>query len=104
MCAMVAWAILKEARTRAGLTQRELATRAGKSQSEIARIERGRQEPSLRTLQRLVRAAGYDLRIQLRPHDDHDEVLIDAMLALTPEERLASLEEQLEFFAEVGSP
>lgn len=97
---MPAWAILREARHRAGLTQRDLAVRAGKSQSEIAKIERARRDPTVTTLERLVRAAGFDLRIRLVPHDEHDEELIRAMLALTPEERLASLEEQLELFAE----
>lgn len=95
-----AWAILREARERAGLTQRELAARADKAQSEIAKIERGRRDPTVSTLERLVRAAGFDLRIHLVLHDDHDEQLMRAMLELTPEERLASLEEQLELFAE----
>jgi transcriptional regulator with XRE-family HTH domain len=101
MPAMPAWAIVREARERAGLSQRDLARHAGKAQSEIAKIERGRREPTFATIERLVRAAGFDLRIQLVPHDDHDERLIEAMLALSPEERLASLEEQLAFFAEV---
>lgn len=96
---MVAWALVKEIRARSGLTQRQLAQRAGKAQSEIARIERGRQDPSLTTLQRLARAAGFDLRILLRPHDDHDEVLLDAMLDLTVDERLERLEESSEAFA-----
>lgn len=96
---MAAWAIVREARARAGLSQRELARRAGKAQSEIARIEAGRQDPGLATLERLVRAAGYDLRIALTDRDDHDAQLIEAMLALSPAERLRSLEEQSEFFA-----
>jgi transcriptional regulator with XRE-family HTH domain len=96
---VVAWALVKQMRERAGLTQRQLAERAGKAQSEIARIERGRQDPSLTTLQRLARAAGFDLRIQLRPHDDHDEVLIDAMLDLSVDERLQQLEDWSEAFA-----
>ncbi|MGH3023900.1 MAG: helix-turn-helix transcriptional regulator [Gaiellaceae bacterium] len=95
---MIAWAILQEARRRAGLTQDGLATAAGKPQSTIAKIERGRRDPTLTTLQELVRAAGFDLRIQLVPRDDHDEQLIGAMLALTPPERLALLEEQAESF------
>lgn len=90
---MTAWAIVREARARAGLTQRELARRAGKAQSEIARIENGRQDPSLSTLEGLVRAAGFDLDLRLAPHDDHDERLIELMLSLTPEERLRRLEE-----------
>jgi len=100
---MVAWALLKQIRARAGLTQRELAERAGKAQSEIARIERGRQDPSLTTLQRLARAGGFDLRIQLAPHDDHDEALIRSMLLLTSEERLDALTEESAFFASAGT-
>jgi transcriptional regulator with XRE-family HTH domain len=96
---MAAWALLREARARANLTQRALAARAATAQSEIARIETGRQEPSYATLERLVRAAGFDLKVELVPHDTHDELLIDAMLALPLEERLDSLEEQGEFFA-----
>lgn len=97
---MSAWAIVREARERADLTQRQLAERAGKAQSEIAKIERGRRNPTFSTLERLVRAAGFDLRIQLVPHDDHDAELIRAMRELSPDERLASLEEQLEFLSE----
>jgi transcriptional regulator with XRE-family HTH domain len=100
---VVAWALLKQIRARAGLTQRQLAERAGKAQSEIARIERGRQDPTLTTLQRFARAGGFDLRIQLAPHDDHDEVLIRSMLSLTPEERLDSLTEESAFFASAGT-
>jgi transcriptional regulator with XRE-family HTH domain len=94
-----AWAIVREARARAGLTQRELARRARKTQSEIARIETGRQEPTFPTLERLVRAAGFDLKLQLVPHDEHDERLIRSMLSLTPDERLRTLEEQSALFA-----
>jgi transcriptional regulator with XRE-family HTH domain len=91
---MIAWAVLQEARRRADLTQDELAVAASKPQSSIAKIERGRRDPTLTTLQELVRAAGFDLRIQLVPRDDHDDQLIDAMLALDPSERLALIEEQ----------
>jgi transcriptional regulator with XRE-family HTH domain len=94
-----AWAILREARVRAGLTQRELARRARKAQSEIARLEAGRQEPTLATLERLVRAAGFDLKVQLAPHDEHDERLIRWMLSLSPDERLRTLEEHSALFA-----
>jgi len=96
---VIAWALVREIRARAGLTQRELAGRAGKSQSEIGRIERGRQDPSLTTLQRLARAGGFDLRLRLAPHDEHDEVLIDAMLDLSVDERLERLEDSSEAFA-----
>lgn len=98
---MSAWALLREARARANLSQRDLAARAHTAQSEIARIENGRQEPSYARLEGLVRAAGFDLKVELVPHDDHDEQLIGAMLELSVEERLDSLEEQSEFFASV---
>ena len=90
---MLAWALVQEARRRAGLTQRELAERAGTSQAAIARIERGRQEPSLETLQKILRAAGLELRIELAPVDDHDAQLIEQTLAMTPEQRLRAIEE-----------
>jgi uncharacterized protein len=99
---MIAWAILQEARRRANLTQEDLAESAGRPQSTIAKIERGRRDPTLTTLQELVRAAGFDLRLVLVPRDEHDRQLIDAMLALSPQERLARLEEQAEAFADVA--
>ena len=90
---MLAWALVQEARRRAGLTQRELAERAGTSQAAIARIERGRQEPSLETLQKILRATGLELRVELAPIDDHDAQLIEQALAMTPEQRLRAIEE-----------
>ena len=98
---MSAWALLREARAQAQLSQRALAERAQIAQSEIARLESGRQEPSFARLEQLMHAAGYDLKVELVPHDDHDEQLIRQMLALPVEERLDSLEEQSEFFASV---
>ena len=94
-----AWALLREARAQSKLSQRALAARAGVAQSEIARVESGRQEPSFDRLQQLVRKAGLDLRVELVPHDDHDEQLIRQMLSLSVAERLDSLEEQSDFFA-----
>ncbi len=44
------------ARTRAGLTQCELAVRMGTSQSVIARLESGAQLPSVKTLLRFAKA------------------------------------------------
>ncbi|MEX2646384.1 MAG: helix-turn-helix domain-containing protein [Gaiellaceae bacterium] len=98
---MAAWAILREARARAGLSQRALAQRAGVAQSEIARVEAGRQEPAYRTLERLVRAAGFDLRVQLAPHDHHDEQLIEDMLDRPVEDRIDSLRRHVAFAASI---
>jgi ribosome-binding protein aMBF1 (putative translation factor) len=56
-----------EARSRAGLTQEELAARMETSQSAIARLESGRMLPSGRTLKRFARATGTRLRISFEP-------------------------------------
>lgn len=45
-------------RTRAGLTQTELARRLGTTQSSVARIESGGSLPTLDMLARLARATG----------------------------------------------
>jgi transcriptional regulator with XRE-family HTH domain len=95
---MSSWALLREARSRSGLTQRALADRSGVAQSEIARIESGKQEPGFERLRHLVRSAGFDLRVDLVPRRDHDAELIREMLRASPGERLDSLEEQSEFF------
>jgi predicted nucleotidyltransferase/DNA-binding XRE family transcriptional regulator len=61
--------LLRDARERAGLTQRELADRAGVAQSVISMYESGRRQPSLPTLMALLRGAGFelDLRLNARP-------------------------------------
>jgi transcriptional regulator with XRE-family HTH domain len=51
-------ATLRDARSRAGLTQTELAHRAGTSQATISAYEHGRKVPSVETLARLLSAAG----------------------------------------------
>jgi predicted nucleotidyltransferase/DNA-binding XRE family transcriptional regulator len=59
--------IVGEIRRLSGLTQSELALRAGTSQAAVARYESGVSNPSTATLQRLTRAAGFEVRIQLVP-------------------------------------
>ena len=51
------------ARTRAGLTQEQLARRMKTTQSTVARLESGRAVPSGRTLQRIAEATGSRLKI-----------------------------------------
>jgi predicted nucleotidyltransferase len=50
-------------RRRAGLTQAELAHGAGTSQAAVARYEAGIVSPSMNTFERLVRAAGAEMKI-----------------------------------------
>jgi DNA-binding XRE family transcriptional regulator len=56
---------LVRARTKANLTQAELARRIGTTQSAIARLEGGRVSPSLATLRRYADATGAKLQISL---------------------------------------
>jgi len=84
--------LVRRARSRAGLTQRQLARRARTAQSVVARIERGLTSPSWTTLTRLVAAAGFALRADLElrraaarslPLDD-----VARILRLSPAQRL----------------
>lgn len=59
--------VLRLAREAAGVSQRELAARAGTSGATVAAYESGRKEPRLSTLERLVEAAGQDLRVRVEP-------------------------------------
>jgi DNA-binding XRE family transcriptional regulator len=55
------------ARSRAGLTQDEIAERMETSQSAVARLEGGRSNASLRTLRRYAAATGSKLHISFQP-------------------------------------
>ncbi len=61
-----AGALLREARSRAGLTQTELARRAGVTQSVISAYESGRRQPALSTLAVLIDATGLELSLKVR--------------------------------------
>ena len=71
----VAAGLIRLARSKAGLTQAELAEHAGVSQQTVSAYETGRMDPTLTSLERLIAAAGLEMRIQLEPYDDHDNSL-----------------------------
>jgi transcriptional regulator with XRE-family HTH domain len=58
--------VLKVARTRAGLSQQELAQRSQTSRTAVSAYEHGRKSPSLETLERLLTAAGFELDVHPR--------------------------------------
>lgn len=89
--------VIRAARHRAGITQKELARRLGTTQSVVARWESGRVSPTVETLSRVVRACGLDLVISLRPADDHDLGLALESQRLTPEQRLDQLTATVRF-------
>ncbi len=95
-------AILLQARTRAGLSQRALARRAGTAQSVIARIERGQSSPTWETMERLVTAAGVELRPQLEVPvvvGSHMLAEVPRILRMTPEQRFEEVKNLSEFLA-----
>ncbi len=55
------------ARTKAGLTQGDVAARMGTTQSVVARIESGRGKPSMRTVQRFASAVSAGAVFRIKP-------------------------------------
>jgi len=58
---------LRWGRERSGLSLRQLAARAHTSHSTLAAYEAGRVAPTVDTLDRVARSAGFDLTIELTP-------------------------------------
>lgn len=83
--------LIREARKRAGLSQRELAERLGTTQAVIARWELGRTSPPFDRVVDAIRACGFDLSVRItRPDLDH-ALLVEENLRLTPLGRLERL-------------
>lgn len=83
--------LLRTARARAGLSQRDLADRARTSQSVVARIELGQTSPTWDTLARLLRAADLELEPRLLPRPvlgSHMLADVARIRALSPLDRL----------------
>ena len=80
--------MVRYARRRAGLTQRELSAKAGIPQETIARIERGRVDPRVGTLDRLLEACEFGLEVMPRLGIGIDRTGIRQRLKLTPGARL----------------
>ncbi len=56
---------LIKARAESGMTQNELSSASGINQADISKLERGIGNPSLKTLDRLARAMGKTLKIDM---------------------------------------
>jgi transcriptional regulator with XRE-family HTH domain len=96
--------MLRDARTKAGLSQRELARRANTAQSVVARIEGGQTSPSWDTLNGLLAAAGFGVETRLaEPAVEVGQALDDTprILALSPEDRLHELRNADRFLASI---
>jgi transcriptional regulator with XRE-family HTH domain len=79
--------LLRLARKRADLTQRELAERSGIAQPAIARIESGGASPRAATVEKLLAACGFRLKIEPRRGEGVDRTAIRELLELTPDAR-----------------
>jgi transcriptional regulator with XRE-family HTH domain len=87
--------LLQLARLKAGISQGELARSAGIPATMVSAYERDRRQPTLPTLLRLLRAAGFELRMSLAPYDPHDDSLKRLEAARSARER-ARRDRQLE--------
>jgi transcriptional regulator with XRE-family HTH domain len=80
--------LIREARLRAGLTQKELSELTGRERSVIARWEQGVISPPVDSLMQIIHACGFDLPLTLIPVDQSaDEELREALLE-TPSQRV----------------
>jgi len=83
--------LVREVRTRAGLSQSELAERLGTTQSAVSRWEHGHDEPRLSRLTAILAACGVRAELTFAPDDGVDRAQIRQQLALSPADRLASV-------------
>ena len=94
---MIGGELVREARRRAGLTQRELAERAETTQSAIARLESGRTSPSFEQVERLLKLCGFSMIVSLAPYDDSHVVQAKANLRRTVDGRIRQNDAALSF-------
>ncbi|MEB3050373.1 helix-turn-helix transcriptional regulator [Mycolicibacter sp. MYC123] len=98
--------LIREARRRANLTQRQLAERADTAQPAIARWESGRTAVSLEDVIRLIRLCGLDLELSIVERDDSDMAQAARLAGLTGQQRLdrhARLARQLHHLRQTGT-
>ncbi len=86
---------LRDARCRAGMSQRHLADATGVAQPAIARIEAGSVVPRIDTLDRLLAGCGAGLEVTPRLGAGIERDTIRAALRLSPGERLRMAAEDL---------
>ena len=100
---MTAAHLLRRARRRARVSQRELGRLANVPQSTVARVELGTLSPRTDTLERLLRAAGQTLAVEPLLGVGIDRTQIRELLKLTPTERLHRVASGARMKRELGS-
>lgn len=106
--------LIRDARRAAGLTQAELAASLGVSRSVIAKLEREGSNPTVETLDRVLRPTGHRLQIIApawgsavdEPGPSIDVGLVRQQLRLDPGRRIVELErvyEEMTVIAAAGA-
>ena len=85
---MTSGELMRSARTRAGLSQAEVATRTGSPRSQIARWEADQVDPGFSAVRKVLRACGFDLSMALQVYAPEQEERLLTLARLTPKERL----------------
>jgi len=88
--------LIREARTRAGLTQDELSDLSGRPRSLIARWEQGSVSPSIDNFLEIIEACGFELPLVLVERNRAFDDRLDKNRQLSPERRARRLLSQLE--------
>jgi transcriptional regulator with XRE-family HTH domain len=88
--------LIREARTRAGLTQEELSELSKRPRSLIARWEQGSVSPSVDNFLEIIEACGFELPLVLVERDRAFDDRLDRNRLLSPERRARRLLTQLD--------
>lgn len=80
--------LIREARLRAGLTQKQLSELTGRERSVIARWEQGAISPPIDSLIQIIHACGFDLPLTLTEIDSTADRELGEALLETPSERV----------------
>lgn len=85
--------LIRSARLRADLSQKDLAQRLGMASSSIARWETDTVEPSYSTLRRVLQACGFDIPPVLVAYqrDPERDAQVQELQKLSGEQRVARL-------------
>jgi transcriptional regulator with XRE-family HTH domain len=87
--------LIREARTRAGLTQGELSELTGRDRSVIARWEQGLVSPPVESLVVCLHACGFDLPFVLVTLDETADKELGESILRPPSERVKRMLEDL---------
>lgn len=91
--------VLRDARRRAGVSQRQLAIRTGMAPPSLSRIENGHESPSFERFAACMEALGFkpDIELRILAGSRADPAHLAAEAQLTPARRLESLFEWMRF-------